>query len=124
MFLACLALMVKADTQAFFHAQARIQGMDTDFCAVSEDLSGPAYANRFHYLAPEATFKPFNAWSAVTVLADGAGNMWTLITGWGWIEMRPLNQAVSKAMQQTTAFETRWQHVTITDHEILIEEPK
>lgn len=124
MFLACLALMVKADTQAFFHAQARIPGMAADFCAVSQDLPTPGYANRFHYLASEAEFTPYDGWTAVTVFSDGAGNMWTLIKDWGWIELHPLNHSVAKQMAEVTAFETRLQHVTVTEHEILIEEPK
>lgn len=122
-FLFFMGLMLRADTPAQFWAWTRVSGGSGYTYALSEDLSAPGYVNRFHLVVPNADLKSFAGWEQVTVLADGFGNMWLLIPEWGWAALTPTDVAVSQWLDGFTAFETRYQHVTVSGHEILIEEP-
>lgn len=119
-----VALSAYSDTPAQFWGWARVSGVSGYTYALSEDLSEPGYVNRFHLIVPNADLKPFTGWEQVSVLADGLGNMWLLIPQWGWAVLTPTDIAVSQWLDGFTAFETRMQYVTITPHEILIEEPQ
>ena len=120
----CFLALAHADSLAHFEAAARVSGVAPITAATSEDLPEPGYANRYHFLFPQLMLPHWDDWAAVTVLSDGAGDMWILIPGWGWLELTPTDPAVFVHMAALTAFETRWQHVTVTAHEILIEEPE
>ena len=122
--LSLIAMRLRADSPAQFWGWARVSGVSGYTYALSEDLSEPGYVNRFHLVVPNADLKPFAGWEQVTVLADGLGNMWLLIPQWGWAALTPTDVAVSQWLDGFTAFETRMQYVTITPHEILIEEPQ
>ena len=90
---------------------------------INQDLTTPGWVNRFTLSIPYLYLSPSQGWYWVTVMADGEGRMWVLIPGWGMISLTPRDQEVWKVMKASTAFETRWQRVIITEHQILIEEP-
>lgn len=136
-----LGLMASAghsqDTPAHFHATARLQlltqlhngtnpkGVEIDTAAESIDLTKqpPVMLNRWAVRFPYIELEPWTGWTNVTGMCDGDGHVLLLISGWGMVTLAPSDRAVWEAMGKQMSFETRWQKVIITAHEILVEEP-